>query len=238
MPGDSANARGASDRKSREAVIRLEGISKSFGYRDVLHGIDLEVPGGSCLCVYGQNGAGKSTLARILSTLWAPTAGKGMILGHELGKGNLRIRGRTSMVADQSFLRSELTLEENLSFFGSLYGVQDDGRSPELLERFGLWRRRKDLVSTFSRGMLKRGDLARSLLHTPDLWILDEPFSGLDQEGQGLLKECIRDYSARGRTVVLVTHLRDIGDDLATASIEIHDGYLANRAGFAEGAQE
>lgn len=236
MAGESANARGAPGQKNQDPAIRLEGISKSFGYRDVLHGIDLLVPRGACLCVYGQNGAGKSTLARILSTLWTPTAGKGMILGYELGKDNRQIRGRSSMVADQSFLRSELSLEENLSFFGSLYGFHGDGRAGELLERFGLWTRRKDPVSTFSQGMVKRGNLARSLLHNPDLWILDEPFSGLDQEGQALLKECIRDYSARGRTVILVTHLHQIGNDLGTASIEIKHGYLSGSTGLQPGA--
>ena len=219
-----------------QAAISLKGICKSFGFRDVLQGVDLEVQGGACLCIYGQNGAGKSTLARILATLWSPSQGTGEILGHELGKGNGEIRRRSSMVADQSFLRSELTLEENLSFYGSLYGVPDDGRSCDLLEKFGLFHRRKDPVSTFSQGMVKRANLARSLLHDPDLWILDEPFSGLDQEGQGLLKECIREYPRSGRTVVLVTHLREIGDELGTESVEIRDGYLSSEAAPERGA--
>ena len=210
-----------------QAAISLKGICKSFGFRDVLQGVDLEVQAGSCLCIYGQNGAGKSTLARILATLWSPSQGTGEILGHELGKGNREIRRHTSMVADQSFLRSELTLEENLSFYGSLYGIPEDGRTSRLLERFGLLHRRKDPVSTFSQGMIKRANLARSLLHEPDLWILDEPFSGLDQEGQELLKECIREYPRSGRTVVLVTHLRDIGDQLGTDSVEVREGYLS-----------
>lgn len=210
-----------------DVAISLEGIAKSFGFRDVLQGIDLEVSQGSCLCVYGQNGAGKSTLARILGTMWAPSRGKGRILGQELGKGNREIRRRSSMVSDQSFLRSELSLEENLVFYGSLYGVRDNRRAADLLEQFGLYKRRKDQVSTFSQGMVKRANLARSLLHDPDLWILDEPFGGLDQEGQELLKECVQGYSRTGRTVVLVTHLREIGDELATDSIEIVNGFLS-----------
>ena len=210
-----------------QIVISLKGICKSFGFRDVLQGVDLEVQSGSCLCIYGQNGAGKSTLARIIATLWSPSQGTGKILGHDLGKSNREIRRRSSMVADQSFLRSELTLEENLSFYGSLYGVPDDGRASDLLEKFGLFNRRKDPVSTFSQGMVKRANLARSLLHDPDLWILDEPFSGLDQEGQELLKECIGEYPRSGRTVILVTHLREIGDQLGTDCVEVRDGYLS-----------
>ena len=215
-----------------QAAISLKGICKSFGFRDVLQGVDLEVQGGACLCIYGQNGAGKSTLARILATLWAPSQGTGEILGHELGKGNGEIRRRSSMVADQSFLRSELTLEENLSFYGSLYGVPDDGRSCDLLEKFGLFHRRKDPVSTFSQGMVKRANLIRSLLHHPELWILDEPFGGLDQAGQALLKECIRDYTSRGRTVLLVTHHREIGEELASASVEIQNGFIVDKVGL------
>ena len=88
-------------------AIRLDGISKSFGYRDALRGVTLEIPHGTCLAVFGPNGAGKSTLARIVATQWAPTSGRGEILGHEIGRGNLRIRARSGMVADQSFLRSE-----------------------------------------------------------------------------------------------------------------------------------
>ena len=215
-------------------AIRLKGVSKSFGYRDVLRSVDLEIPAGSCVAVYGQNGAGKSTLARIIATPWAPTAGRVEILGHELGAGNRQIRRRTGMVADQSFLRSELSLDENLAFFRSIYGIAGEARGDELLDKFGLTRRRKDPISTFSQGMVKRANLARSLLHDPELWILDEPFSGLDQEGQELLKDCIRDFQAGDGTVLLVTHLREIGEELENASIEIHDGYITNRSGLGQ----
>ena len=129
-------------------AIRLEGISKSFGFRDVLQGVDLEVARGACLCIYGQNGAGKSTLARILGTLWSPSRGDGWILGNQLGKADREIRRRSSMVSDQSFLRPELSLEENLFFYGSLYGVRDNSRAADLLEQFGLYKRRKDRVES------------------------------------------------------------------------------------------
>ena len=218
--------------KGKSCAIRLEGVSKSFGYRDVLRDVNLEIPAGSCVAIYGQNGAGKSTLARIIATQWAPTAGRAEILGHELGADNRQIRRRTGMVADQSFLRSELSLDENLAFFRSVYGVDGEARGDELLDRFGLARRRKDPVSTFSQGMVKRANLARSLLHDPELWVLDEPFSGLDQEGQELLKNCIREFAAGGRTVLRVTHLREIGRELAGASIEITDGYISARTGL------
>jgi ABC-type multidrug transport system ATPase subunit len=125
-----------------------------------------------------------------------------------------------------------LNLEENLLFFSSLYGAVDAEHSRSLLEKFGLYTRRKDPVSTYSQGMIKRANLIRSLLHHPELWILDEPFGGLDQEGQALLKEFIRDYASRGRTVLLVTHNREIGEELASASIEIQNGFIVDEAGL------
>ena len=217
-------------------AIYLQGISKSFGFRKVLSDVSLEIRHGTCLAVYGHNGAGKSTLARIISTQWAPSSGSGEVLGHSIGPGNKEIRAASGWVGDQSFLRTELSLEENLLFFGSLYGVVDAEHSRSLLEKFGLYTRRRDPISTYSQGMIKRANLARSLLHDPDLWILDEPFSGLDQEGQELLKECIREYPRSGRTVILVTHLREIGDELGTESVEIRDGYLSRGAGPEKGA--
>lgn len=229
MPATTPSPDTVSVGDGESPAIRLQGISKRFGFREILRDVSLDVSRGECLAIYGQNGAGKSSLARIISTQWAPSSGSGEILGHKIGPGNREIRSVSGKVADQSFLRSELNLDENLAFFHSIYGVRDTERSEELLARFGLKNRRKDLVSTYSQGMIKRANIIRSLLHDPELWILDEPFSGLDQEGQGLLKECIQDFSRGGRTVVLVTHLRDIGDGLATTSVEIKDGYLVSQ---------
>ena len=213
-------------------AVGLQEVSKSFGFRSVLSDVSLEIRPGTCLAVYGHNGAGKSTLARIISTQWAPSSGSGEVLGHSIGPGNREIRAASGWVGDQSFLRTELNLEENLLFFSSLYGVVDAEHSRSLLEKFGLYTRRKDPVSTYSQGMIKRANLIRSLLHHPELWILDEPFGGLDQEGQTLLKECIRDYTSRGRTVLLVTHHREIGEELASASIEIQDGFIVDEVGL------
>ena len=218
-------------------AIYLQGISKSFGFRKVLSDVSLEIRHGTCLAVYGHNGAGKSTLARIISTQWAPSSGSGEVLGHSIGPGNKEIRAASGWVGDQSFLRTELSLEENLLFFGSLYGVVDAEHSRSLLEKFGLYTRRRDPISTYSQGMIKRANLIRSLLHHPELWVLDEPFGGLDQEGQALLKGCIRDYTSRGRTVLLVTHHREIGEELASASVEIQQGFIVGKVGLDEGGE-
>ncbi len=220
-------------------AARLEGVRKRFGYRDVLRGLSLEIPRGGCFVITGPNGAGKSTLVRILATQWSYTAGKVEVLGHDTRREAARVRAHLGIVFHEPFLRKEMTLEENLRFASGLFaiprGLQEE-RIARLLETFGLAHRRRDAVGTFSQGMLKRASLARSLINEPELWILDEPFSGLDPGGQELLAHSIRAFVAEGsaRTVILVTHQLAIGRRLATVSARIEDGRVAQ---FSPGAE-
>ena len=210
-------------------AARLRSVRKRFGYRDVLRGIDLDLERGACLAVAGPNGAGKSTLLRILSTQWAATAGEVEVLGIDARREPLAVRRRVGVCAHESFLRRELSLEENLRFAGDLFGLHGkplERRIDTLSETFGLAHRRKDRVSIFSQGMLRRASLARSLLHDPELWILDEPFSGLDAQGREILQEAIRAFHAKGGTVVLVTHEAALADALATSTLRVEGGLL------------
>ena len=213
---------------SGRAAVSVVGIRKHFGFREVLRGVSLDVERGTCVALFGPNGAGKSTLMRIISTQWAPTEGGGKILGLDLRKQKerLEIRRRIGVVMHQSFLRDELTLLENLRFTAALYGVDSVEVTDGLLERFGLHHRRHDLLGTFSQGMTKRANIIRSLLHDPELWILDEPFSGLDREGQDLLSESISDFTTGNGTVLIVTHRTSLGLRLANRAIELVDGDL------------
>ncbi len=215
-------------------AVRLSRVRKRFGLMEVLRGVDLELARGECLSMFGPNGAGKSTLVRIIATQWRPTGGSGEVFGFDLARQAAEIRRRIGVVFHQSFLRSELTLDENLRFYSSLYGVDGSDKIPALLERFGLAHRRRDRVSTFSQGMTKRANLIRSLLHDPELWILDEPFSGLDPDGCDVLCEAIRTYRDRGGTVILVTHQTQLGEALATQVVRIAAGRVAGDG--AEGA--
>jgi ABC-type multidrug transport system ATPase subunit len=215
-----------------QPAASVRGLRKRFGYRDVLRGIDLDVPRGSRFVVSGPNGAGKSTLLRILTTQWHPTTGEVRVLGHDARKEGREIRSRIGVVFHDSFLRRELTLEENIRFVCDLHGLRYRtvaDRAAELLERFGLAHRVTDRVGTFSQGMVRRANIVRSLVPAPELWILDEPFSGLDVEGQGLLESWIREFSAKGGTVVLVTHQPALGARIGTGWARIEDGLLSAR---------
>jgi ABC-type multidrug transport system ATPase subunit len=189
--------------------------------------VSLEVPRGGCFALFGPNGAGKSTLLRVISTQWTPSEGRVEVLGMDVRRHPERVKARIGLVLHEPFLRRELTLSENLTFAGDLHGLPRSdtrARGRLLLERFGLSHRAGDLVRTFSQGMLKRASLARSLLAEPELWILDEPFSGLDPEGQAILERAIDEFAAGRGTVLLVTHQLSLGRRLASGSGRVEDG--------------
>lgn len=213
-------------------AVRLVGVRKRFGYRDVLRGIDLEVPRGSCFVLTGPNGAGKSTILRIAATQWSFSSGRVEVLGSDVKSSPLDVKRSIGAVFHESFLRPELSLEENLKFSASLRGLRwrDVAETAaSLTDRLGLIRRRGDPVSTFSQGMTRRADIIRSLLHGPELWILDEPFAGLDAAGCDLLEAMIAEYARGGRTILLVTHRTALGERLADGGAALDDGRVVRR---------
>jgi len=178
-------------------MIRARGIEKRYGRRRVLAGIDLDVPLAGFVLVTGSNGSGKTTLLRIVAGLAAPT------------RGTLEVdvdRARMGFLAHEPLVYPELTALENLDLFGCLYRVPERReRIGMLLERFGLWEARGERVSTYSRGMVQRLALCRTLLHDPDLLVLDEPYSALDEQGVELLDRELDELVGR-RTLVVSTH--------------------------------
>jgi ABC-type multidrug transport system ATPase subunit len=180
-------------------MISASGLGRRFGDRRVLSGVDFGVERGGFLLVTGPNGSGKTTLLRLLAGLLAPTEGALEIQAE---------RRRTGFLGHEPLVYRELTALENLDLYGRLYRVPERReRTGMLLERFGLWDARAEIVSTFSRGMLQRLALCRTLLHDPELLLLDEPFSALDAGGAELLQAELADTA--GRTVVVASHQPD-----------------------------
>jgi heme exporter protein A len=178
-------------------VIRALGIEKRYGRRRVLRGIDVDLARGGFLLVTGPNGSGKTTLLRILAGLTAPTRGT-----IEAGVD----RGRLGYMGHEPLVYRELTALENLDLFGRLYRVPERReRIGMLLERFGLWDARNERVADYSRGMTQRLALCRTLLHDPELLVLDEPYAGLDELGAALLDHELADLTD-GRALVVSTH--------------------------------
>jgi len=178
-------------------VIVARGLGRSFGAKRVLRDLDLDVAERDLLLVTGPNGSGKSTLLALCAGLLAPTRG-------EL---EVRVeRSRIGYMAHEPLVYRELSALENLDLYGRLYRVPERReRIGMLLERYGLWEARRERVAAFSRGMQQRLALCRTLLHEPDLLLLDEPYAGLDEEGAELLDGELAAL-AGARTLLLATH--------------------------------
>ena len=195
-------------------MISVPGLVKSFGEHSVLQGIDLELGNGECLALVGPNGAGKTTLFRILATLSTPTMGSVCIAGIDLADGATAIRRSIGFLSHQPLVYDGLSSEENRGFYGRMYDVANlNERIPLLLRQVGLERFRHDTVGTSSRGMKQRLAIARAFLHNPPVLLLDQPYTGLDQQGARMLDTVLRDVGLGSRTVLLTTH--DLGRGLS-----------------------
>jgi heme ABC exporter ATP-binding subunit CcmA len=178
-------------------VLVARRLGKRYGEKRVLRGIDLELPSGGFLVVTGPNGSGKTTLLRICAGLAQPSEGT---IERAVSRGAIGYLGHEPLVY------RELTALENLELYGRLYGVPERReRIGMLLERFGLWEARHGRVSSYSRGMTQRLALCRVLLHRPELLVLDEPYSALDEAGAELLDSQLAELRGE-RTFLLATH--------------------------------
>jgi heme ABC exporter ATP-binding subunit CcmA len=191
--------------RSAPPALRLGNLRRDYGERPVLRGLSIELPVGATLAVIGPNGAGKTTLLRILATLLRPTAGRVSVLGAELPAQAWRARGRIGYLGHQPLLYRELTVRENLDFNARLHAIASPSeRIAELLERAGLAHRGDEPVRNLSAGMLQRAAVCRTLLHEPELLLLDEPRAHLDLQARPSVDAMLA--AAPGRSRVLVTH--------------------------------
>jgi heme exporter protein A len=191
-------------------VIQARALEKRSGDKRVLRGVDFELARNGFLVVTGPNGSGKTTLLRLCAGLAAPTHGE---LSVDVD------RGRIGFLTHEPLVYRELTAFENLELYGRLYHVPERReRIGMLLERFGLWEARHARAGSYSRGMLQRLALCRTLLHEPELLVLDEPYSGLDSDGAALVD---RELAERGAAVLLATHDVTRVDSLATARLAL-----------------
>ena len=198
-------------------MIVVKQLVKRFGLKTVLRGLNFEVEPGEFVALLGPNGAGKTTFLRILASLSRPTLGEVRLSGFRLPEQAAAVRSRLGVVSHQPLLYGDLTAEENLRFYGRMYGVSGlPERIDQVLELVGLASRRRDLVRTFSRGMQQRLAIGRAVLHDPDVMLFDEPHTGLDQDASAMLDNVLQEVAARGRTVVMTSHDLARAADLAT----------------------
>src|SRR5262249_7856542 len=185
----------------RAPAVRTTGLTKSYGERQALDGVDLEVPRGAAFGFLGPNGAGKTTIIRLLLGLAWPSAGSMSVLGLSVPDERAKALARVGAIIDEPRFHGHLTGRENLEVNAAGRGGGARARIPGALERVGLAGRAAERVSSYSLGMRQRLGIARCLLADPELLILDEPMNGLDPAGMQEVRALIRQLVEEGRTV-------------------------------------
>lgn len=197
-------------------ALEAQGLSRDFGLVHAVDRVDLSVWAGQLLALFGPNGAGKSTLLALLSGILRPTHGRVLTNGRPVQSGDPESHRRFGVLSHRSFLYGRLTARENLRFYGRLYGLGGlEARIEDRLESVGLLDRADLGARTLSRGLRQRLALARTLLHDPDIVLLDEPYTGLDAHASETLRTVLATLKDGRRTVVLVTHQLGQGLQLA-----------------------
>ncbi len=188
-------------------MIIAENLTRRFGERLAVENLSLEIGAGEVFGFLGPNGAGKTTTVRMLAGLLAPTEGRALVAGVDVCAEPHRVRALVGILTEHPGLYEKLSAWHNLKFYGDLYDLPDaEIRIEKYLNLLGLWERRFDPVSTFSKGMKQKLAIARALLHEPKVLFLDEPTSGLDPESAKTVRDFIAQLASERRTIFLCTH--------------------------------
>ena len=219
------------------AAISVRNLRKVYGTKAAVDGLDLEVPRGSFFGFLGPNGAGKTTTIRMLMGLAPPTSGTIELLGLPMPERSLEVKQRIGLVPDESLLFDHLTGLEFTEFVGRMYGLARPlakERARELLTLFELDAEPRKLIGDYSKGMRKRVAMAAALIHRPELFLLDEPFEGVDAVGARLMKEILLEQVRHGATMFLTSHVLEVVERLCDRVAIIHDGKMVVSGTMAE----
>ncbi len=214
---------------SGPAAVEVRGLRKVYGTKAAVDGLDLVVPCGCFFGFLGPNGAGKTTTIRMLMGLIPPTSGKISILGLNMPADDVEIKKRIGLVPDETLLFDQLTGMEYIEFVGRMYGLEKSSsreRARELMALFELDSRQRKLIGEYSKGMRKRVAMAAALIHRPQLFLMDEPFEGVDAVGARLMKDILLDQVRSGATIFLTSHVLEVVERLCHRVAIIHDGRL------------
>lgn len=217
-------ATGVASASARGPALTAEALVRAFGGRRAVNGVSLTLHEGACLALFGPNGAGKTTLLRLLGGLLKPSAGTTRLHGQPL-PGDAETRRLVGLISHHAMLYPALTVRENVRFAAECQGViAADDATTRVLTQLRVLDRADTAVRFLSRGLQQRVSIARALVHGPQLVLLDEPYTGLDETGAQALTDALGALKANGATLVLVTHNLSEGLALATQSAIMQSG--------------
>lgn len=218
-------------------AIEVQNLRKLYGEKAAVDGLNLVVPRGCFFGFLGPNGAGKTTTIKMLMGLAPPTSGSISLLGLPMPERALEIKQLIGLVPDESLLFDHLTGGEFIEFVGRIYGLERTvarERSSELMELFELGGNRRKLINEYSKGMRKRVAMAAALIHRPQLYLMDEPFEGVDAVGARLMKEILLEQVRHGATIFLTSHVLEVVERLCDRVAIINEGRLVREGSMAE----
>lgn len=209
-----------------DSVLELSHVSKSYGTFKAVQDLSFAVKPGSIFGFLGPNGAGKTTTLRMILDIIRPTSGTLSVLGHPSAT---RIRNRIGYLPEERGLYRKMKARQAIAYFAQLKGMgggESKRRASELLEKFGLSDFAKQKIEALSKGMAQKVQLIAAIAHSPDLIILDEPFSGLDPVNQQVLEDIIKELAGQGRTIVFSTHVMQHAERLCDELLLIAEGKM------------
>jgi heme exporter protein A len=213
-----------SNLSSPAPIVETADLARAFGSRKAVAGITFSLAPGDCLAVFGPNGAGKTTLLRLLAGLLKPSSGSARLAGISLPGGSLA-RSRVGLISHHTMLYNALSARENVSFAARLYGIRDPmTRVDDSLRRMSMLERADAPVRLLSRGMQQRVSIARAMVHSPQVILADEPYSGLDDSGARALTALLGELRSSGTAIIIVTHNLAEGLSLATHAAVMQRG--------------
>src|SRR6202166_5067260 len=218
-------------------AIEIRDLRKVYGDKAAVDGLTLTVPQGCFFGFLGPNGAGKTTTIKMLMGLAPPTSGTIQLLGMPMPERSLAIKQQIGLVPDESLLFDHLTGGEFIEFVGRIYGLESAiarERSQELLNLFELADASRKLIAEYSKGMRKRVAMAAALIHRPQLFLMDEPFEGVDAVGARLMKDILHEQVRHGATIFLTSHVLEVVERLCDRVAIIHEGKLIREGSMAE----
>ncbi len=218
-----------------KAIVANE-LTRRYGYRVALRKVSLEFSQGGIQGLFGANGAGKTTLMRVISTLLRPHGGSISVMGFDPQEEPEEVKKHLGLVGDKPLLYGELTGIENLRFYSKLFGLQSEffeAQVEDLAPRFAINTWLEEPVKNLSTGLKKRLDIVRSLIHNPELLLLDEPFSGLDKDTTEDFMEYLQE-NRNTRTTIVTTHNLAFGADLCDEYVTLRKGIVVSQGPITE----